>query len=121
MKNEQKRVTHFGERRAVSPASGRRAGGLYVQVIVVYERPRPLHVTGLKLVVEGSDVRVAKHATVQVLWRPTFSREESLLVDAGVPRQRRLGQGAGPGGGSLPRTAMLDEEVLDALDSRVVG
>lgn len=98
-----------------------RAGGLDEQEVVVHERPRPLHSTCVEVVVEGSDVRVSEDRAVQVVWLWALSIEEIALVEAGVSRQRALRQGAGLSCGPRPGTAVLDEQVLDALNCRMVS
>lgn len=70
----------------------------------------------MKVVVEGSDVRISKHTTVLILRLLGLRGGE-----AGIYPQPALGRGAWPGGGATPRTAVLDEQILDALNRRVIG
>ncbi len=103
-----------------APSSGC-AGGLDVQVLVVYERPGALHSTCLELFVKGADMRVSKHPAVQVLWDPALPLHKALLIKASVPWKRGLGQGPRLSRGACFGAAVLYEQVLDALHSRVVG
>lgn len=71
----------------------------------------------MEVITEGSDVRVPKHAAVQVLQRAASCSQEPLLVWATILRGQRAGLGGGPG----PGASVLEQQVLDALHGRVVG
>ncbi len=110
---------HLCEYAGVRAPSSGCVGGLDVQVLVVYERPGAMHSTCLELFVKGADMRVSKHPAVQVLWGPALPLHKALLIEASVPWER--GQGPWLSRGACFGAAMLDEQVLDALHSRVVG
>lgn len=75
----------------------------------------------MEVVVECSDVWVSEHSTVQVLGLPTVSRDEALVIEAAVIWQDALRKGAGLGSGPRPGASVLDEQILDTLNCRVIG
>lgn len=75
---------------------------------------------------ESPDVRVPECCTVLISWGPAILVEEILLVVADIQRLETLvvgGWQARPRwrGGSFLGAVVLDHEVLDAMDSGVVG
>lgn len=75
----------------------------------------------MEVVVKCSDVWVSEHSTVQVLGLLTLCSDEALVIEAGVIWQDTLRKGAGLGSGSRPGAAVLDKQILDTLNCRVIG
>lgn len=105
----------------------RRVGDLHVQVIIVYERPSPLHLARLESVRESPEVRIPEEPAVGVVGGGRVL-VEALLVVADLGAVRALlavpgGQGpeAGLGRGAILGAVVLHHEVVDAVHGRVVG
>lgn len=102
------------------PPPGWRAGGLYIQIIIVNERPSPLHCTCLEIIVESANVWVSKHTAEQIFRRPSLSTEEAPLVQTSISWECALKWGSRLRCGSCTGASMLYQKVFDALNCRVV-
>ena len=69
---------------------------------------------------EGAHMGVPKHAAVEVLWGLSLTLQVALLIETDISGDRGLGLGSWLSSGPCFGAAVLHEEVLDALDGRVV-
>lgn len=105
----------------------RRVGDLNIQVVIVYERPSPLHLAGLESVCESPEVGVPEEPAVGIVGgNRVFMKALLVVADFGavgallaIPR----GQcpEAGLGRGAILGAVVLHHEIVYAMHGRVVG
>lgn len=105
----------------------RRVGDLHVQVVIVYERPSPLHLAGLESVRESPEVGVPKEPAVGVVGGGRVLVKALLVVaDLGAVGALLAVPGgqcpeAGLGRGAILGAVVLHHEIVYAMHGGVVG
>lgn len=138
LQDEKKKDPHLARGGGQGARHHGSVGHLDRQVLVVDERPGPLHLTRLEVIPERPQVGVPEEAAVGVVGRRRVAAEAALVVAHLRPvrallavgllllrrrrrQQRRGGRGvgAGLGRGPLPGAVVLAHQILDAMLGRV--
>lgn len=105
----------------------RRVGDLDVQVVIVYERPGPLHLAGLEGVRESPEVGVPEEPAVSIVGGGrVFVKALLVVADFGAVGALLAVPGgqcpeAGLGCGAILGAVVLHHEIVYAMHGRVVG
>lgn len=105
----------------------RRVGDLNIQVVIVYERPSPLHLAGLESVCESPEVGVPEEPAVGIVGGSrVFMKALLVVADFGAVGALLAIPGgqcpeAGLGRGAILGAVVLHHEIVYAMHGRVVG
>lgn len=105
----------------------RRVGDLNVQVVIVYERPSPLHLAGLESVCESPEVGVPEEPAVGIVGGGrVFVKALLVVADFGAVGSLLAVPGgqcpeAGLGCGAILGAVVLHHEIVYAMHGGMVG